>query len=102
MFHLEFSSPSELLVLALAVILFICLFQAWRTGNGRLFRRAAGLVGLFLLVAGTLILSGLAMGILPGFLVYSGCSAILICGLSLILGGVASFSSLSCRRSGVG
>ncbi|GAB7015122.1 metal-dependent hydrolase [Methanogenium cariaci] len=89
MFHLEFSSPSELLVLALAVILFICLFQAWRTGNGRLFRRAAGLVGLFLLVAGTLILSGLAMGILPGFLVYSGCSAILICGLSLILGGVA-------------
>ncbi|KAF1073850.1 metal-dependent hydrolase [Methanogenium sp. MK-MG] len=89
MFHLEFSSPSELLVLALGVILFVCLVQAWRTGNSLLFHRVAGLVGLFLLVAGVLVLSGLTVGILPGFLVYSGCSDILICAFSLILGGAA-------------
>ncbi len=89
MFTLEFSSPSELLLMALAVIFFLCLVQARRTGNNRLFSIAAGLVGLLLFMAGMLVLSGLATGLLPGFLVYSGRLNNLICALSFTFGGVA-------------
>ncbi|WFN34054.1 metal-dependent hydrolase [Methanogenium sp. S4BF] len=99
MFSLEFSSPSELLVIILGLILLICMVHAWRKGNIALFRRVAGVVGLILLIAGGLVLSTLAgffcpsfcfvMQILPGFLVYSGFQDIFICGLALILGGGA-------------
>lgn len=99
MFSLEFSSPSELLVISLGIVFALCMVQAWRTGNNALFRRATGVVGLILSVAGILVLSTLTgmfysfssfvMDILPGFLVYSGFQDVFICGFSLILGGVA-------------
>ena len=89
MFSLEFSSPSELLLIVLAVIFFLCFFQARRTGNNRIFYKAAKLVGFFLLMVGLLILSGLATILFPGVLVYSGWLSILICALSFIFGGVA-------------
>ena len=89
MFVLELSSPSELLLLALAVIITLCLVQAWWTGNDRLFRWVTGIVGVFLLVTGVLVLSGITEGVIRGFLVYSGWSSILIYALSLLLGGVA-------------
>ena len=89
MFSLEISSPSELLVVVLGIILCICLMQAWRTKNTLLFRRAAGLVGLLLIVAGAIVISGSAAGFLPGFLIYAQWSDILICALSLLLGGTA-------------
>lgn len=86
-FSLELSSPSELLVLALAVIIVLCMVHVWRTGNNRFLRWAMGVVGLLLLLTGALVLSG--VGILPGFLVYSKWLDILICGLSFVIGGVA-------------
>lgn len=99
MFSLEFSSPSELLIIVLGIILVICMVQAWRNGNNALFRRVAGVAGLILVAAGILVFSTLAgcfypcscfaVVILPKFLVYSGFQDIFICGLSLILGGAA-------------
>lgn len=86
-FTLELSSPSELLLLALAVIIVLCMVQVWRTGNNCFLRWAMGVVGLLLLLTGALVLSG--AGILPGFLVYSEWLDILICGLSFVIGGVA-------------
>ncbi len=98
-FSLEFSSPSELLVISLGIVFIICMVQAWRTKNHALFRRVAGVVGLILIAAGVLVLSTLVsffnqfssffMDIIPGFLVYSGFQDTSICGLALILGGVA-------------
>lgn len=89
MFGLEFSSPSELLVIAAGGVLFLCLLQAWRTGNGRFFRGVTVLVGCLLLVTGVLVISGISESLLPGALVYSGTRDILICGLSLFCGGAA-------------
>lgn len=88
-FGLEFTSPSELLVIFLSVFLFIGLFQAWRTGNRHLFHGVAAAAGILLFTAGVIVSTGLAASLLPGFLVYSGFQDILICGLSLLLGGVA-------------
>ena len=88
-FFIEFSSPSELLLLALGFIIVLCLVQTWRTGNIRLIHWTAGVVGLLLIVTGAVVLSGLTAGILPVFLVYSQWLNILIYGLSLVMGGVA-------------
>lgn len=98
-FSLEFSSPSELLVIFLGIIFVICMVYAWRTGNTVFFRRVVGVVGAILIAAGILVFSTLTgffdsfssfgMDLLPGFLVYSGFQDISICSLALILGGVA-------------
>ena len=89
MLDIEISSPSEILVIAGASLLFLCLFQAWRTGNTRLFHRAAGVVGVLLLGAGVAVLFGFASGFLPGFLIYSGAQDTVICGIALLCGGGA-------------
>ncbi|WP_420847028.1 metal-dependent hydrolase [Methanogenium marinum] len=89
MFSLELSSPSEMLLMALAVIFFLCFVYARWTGKNRIFHWASVLVGFLLFIAGSYILFGLVSGILPIYLIYSGCSNTLICGLSLIFGGVA-------------
>lgn len=89
MFDVEISSPSEIFVITGAFLLILCLFQAWRTGNTRLFHRASGVVGILLLGAGALVLSGCATGLLPGFLIYSGVQDITICGIALLCGGGA-------------
>lgn len=89
MFSIEFSSPSELLVIAAALILVFCLLQAWWTGDNRLFCWAMGIVGFFLFVAGVLVLSGLAEAVSPGSLVYSEKRNIFIFSLSLLCGGAA-------------
>lgn len=88
MFNTEISAPSEILVIVGAVVLIICLLQAWWTGNSRFFRQVAGLVGILLFGAGVIVLSGCAAGLLPGFLIYSG-HDITICGLALLCGGAA-------------
>lgn len=88
MFSLEFSSPSELLVMALGVIFFLCLVYAWWSGNNRIFIWATALVGVSLFAAGVFILLWQLSGHFPGFLVYTGCLSSLICALSLIFGGV--------------
>lgn len=87
MFDIEISAPSEIFVIGGAAILIFCLYQAWRTGNTRLFHRAAGVVGVLLLIAGVFVLSGFTAGLLPGFLIYSGVQDITICGLALLCGG---------------
>ncbi|WAI02429.1 metal-dependent hydrolase [Methanogenium organophilum] len=89
MFSLEFSSPSELLVISMAVLLFICLFQAWRNGNTRLFRGAAAVAGIFLTFAGMAVIAMLVANIFAGFLIYSEFQSIAICAISFLLGGVA-------------
>lgn len=88
-FAIEFSAPSELLVIAGAAVLIVCFLQAWRTGNTRIFQRAVGFFGILLLAAGAIVLSGNACGLLPGFLVYSGVRDCAICGLALLCGGAA-------------
>ena len=103
-FVLEFSSPSELFVLSLSVLLLICFFWAWRTGNRQFFRGAAAVAGMLLFVVGVIVIIGTITGIFTGFLVYSGFQDIIICGTSLLLGGVAFIlvsvsPSVGCRMS---
>lgn len=88
-FVLEFSSPSELLVLSLSVLLLICFIWAWQTGNRRFFRGAAAVAGIFLFSVGVIVIAGTLTETFTGFLVYSGFQDILICGIAFLLGGVA-------------
>lgn len=99
LFSLELSSSSELLLIALGIVLVICILYAWRTGKNTIFRVVAGMTGFILTAAGILLLtaqmsfsnpfSSFRMNILPDFLVYTGFQDISICSLALILGGVA-------------